>query len=100
MNIPTLVAAKPTEINAVYDKFWVSEVIISSDQIGGQLTARVRLTKFRDTPGGLEKCPDADTWLTVNDLMSAADDDQDLAAAVAAIVAAIQKVGRQEGAIA
>lgn len=100
MNIPTLVAASPTEINAVYDKFWVSEVIISSEQIGGQVTARVKLTKFRDTADGVEKSPGAETWLTVNDLMEAADGDQDLAAAVGAIVAAIQKVGRQEGEIA
>lgn len=100
MNLPTLIAASPTEINAVYDKYWVSEVIVSAPQIGGEATARVLLTKFRTVGQEVEPSPGQGTWITVNDLLSASEADADLAAAVGSLMAAIQKVGRERGEIA
>jgi hypothetical protein len=93
-------AANPTSINAVYDKVWLEEVVVSAPTLGGDATARVRLRKFRSTEGGGEFAPDAGEWLQVDSLLAGAESDPDLAAAVGSLMAYVAKVGIQQGVIA
>jgi hypothetical protein len=57
MAIDTLFAASPHVINATYDKVWVSEIVISAPDLGGDAQARVLLRKFRSTESGAEFSP-------------------------------------------
>jgi hypothetical protein len=100
MAVPTLLAASPTSINAVYDKIWVEEIVISAPALGGDATARVRLRKFRSTADGGEFAPDAGEWLTVDSLLAGAESDPDLAAVVTSLMAYIAKKGIESGVIA
>jgi hypothetical protein len=100
MAVPTLLAASPTSINAVYDKIWVEEIVISAPTLGGDATARVRLRKFRSTDDGGEFAPDAGEWLQVDSLLAGAEADPDLAAVVGSLMAYVAKVGIQQGVVA
>jgi hypothetical protein len=100
MAVPTLLAASPTSINAVYDKIWVEEIVISAPTLGGDATARVRLRKFRSTDDGGEFAPDAGEWLTVDSLLAGAESDPDLAAVVGSLMAYVAKKGIEAGVIA
>lgn len=100
MAIETLFAAQPTTINAVYGKIWVEEISISAPAVGGDAEARVRLRKFRTTPDGPEFAPEPGEWLTVDAILSGAESDPDLAAAVGSLMAFIAKKGRESGVIA
>jgi hypothetical protein len=97
--IETLLAATPTEINAVYDKIFVEEVVVSAE-LNGDATARVRLRKFRTTENGGEFAPDAGEWLQVDSLLAGAESDPDLAAVVGSLMAYVAKIGIQQGVIA
>jgi hypothetical protein len=101
MAVPTLLAAAPTSINAVYDKIWVEEIVIAAPTLGGDATARVRLRKFRTLPDGSgEFAPDAGEWLQVDSLLAGAESDPDLAAVVTSLMAYVAKVGIEAGVIA
>ena len=101
MPIETLLAASPTSINAVYDKIWVEEIVISAPTLGGDATARIRLRKFRTLEDGTgEFAPDAGEWLTVDSLLAGAESDPDLAAVVGSLMAYVAKVGIEQGVIA
>lgn len=100
MAIDTLFAQNPTVINATFDKVWVEEIVISAPDLGGDATARVKLRKFRSTDDGAEFSPDPGEWITVEGILSGAEADPDLAAAVASLMAYVAKAGRQQGLIA
>ena len=101
MAVPTLMAANPTSINAVYDKVWLEEVVVSAPTLGGDATARVRLRKFRTLEDGSgEFAPEGGEWLTVNSLLAGAETDPDLAAVVGSLMAYVAKVGIEQGVIA
>jgi hypothetical protein len=100
ISVPTLMAANPTSINAVYDKVWVEEVVISAPTLGGDATARVRLRKFRSTEDGGEFAPEGGEWLQVDSLLAGAETDPDLAAVVGSLMDYVAKVGREQGVIA
>jgi hypothetical protein len=100
MAIDTLFAAAPTVINATYDKVWVSEIVISAPDLGGDAQARVLLRKFRSTESGAEFSPEAGEWITVDSLLAGAESDPDLAAAVGSLMSYVAKVGIQQGVIA
>lgn len=100
MPIDTLYAQNPTVINATFDKVWVSEIVISAPNLGGDAQARVLLRKFRSTESGAEFAPEAGEWLTVDSVIAGAESDPDLAAAVGSLMAYVAKVGIQNGVIA
>lgn len=100
MPIETLYAAAPTVINATFDKIWVEEIVISALTLGGEVTARVRLRKFRTTEDGAEFSPDPAETLTVEELLAGAEADNDLAAAVGSIMNYVAKIGREQGVVA
>lgn len=100
MSIETLFAAAPTVINAIYDKVWVSEIVISAPDLGGDAQARVLLRKFRTTESGAEFSPEPGEWITVDSIIAGAESDPDLAAAVGSLMAYIAKVGVMQGVIA
>lgn len=97
MAIDTLFAASPHVINATYDKVWVSEIVISAPDLGGDAQARVLLRKFRSTESGAEFSPEASEWITVDSIIAGAESDPDLAAAVGSLMAYVAKVGRERG---
>ena len=99
MAIQTLFAAAPTVINAVYDKVWIEEIVISAPSLGGDASARVRLRKFRSTESGAEFAPEPGEWLEVQEIISGSEADQDLAAAVGAMMAYVAKVGVEKGVV-
>lgn len=100
MAIDTLFAASPTVINATYDKVWVSEIVISAPDLGGDAQARVLLRKFRSTESGAEFSPEPGEWITVDSIIAGAQTDPDLAAAVGSLMSYIAKVGVEQGVIA
>lgn len=100
MSIETLYAQNPTVINAVYDKIWVEEIVISAHDLGGDAQARVRLRKFRTTDGGAEWSPEQAETITVDSIISGSDSDPDLAAAVGALMNYVAKKGIEQGLIA
>lgn len=99
-DIPTLFAAEPLSISATFDKVWVREIVISAPQIGGEAEARVMLTLFRTTENGVEPAPSEPIRMHVKDLLAGAEADSDLAAAVTALMAYINKIGIEQGVIA
>lgn len=100
MDIPTLYASQPISISATYDKIWVEEIVISAPEVGGDATARVRLRHFRTTDTGAECSPDSGVMLRVDNLLSTATQDPDLAAAVQSLMAYVAKVGQENGVVA
>ena len=99
-DIPTLYASEPLSISATFDKLWVREIVISAQSVGGEAEARVTLVRFRTTETGVEEAPAEPVRLHVRDLLAGAEADQDLAAAVGALMNYVAKVGQQEGVVA
>jgi hypothetical protein len=98
-DIPTLYAAEPLSYAATYDRLWVREIVVSS-VTGGDAEARVTLVRFRTTETGVEEAPAEPIRLHVRDLLAGAEADADLAAAVAALMNYVAKVGVEQGVIA
>lgn len=101
-DIPTLYTSPDAtvSINAVYDRIWLREVVISAPQIGGEAEARVMLTRFRTTEDGVEEAPAEPLRLHLTDLLAGADADPDLAAVVTSLMKYVAKAGIAEGLIA
>ncbi len=101
-DIPTLYTSPDAtvSINAVYDRIWLREVVISAPVVGGEAEARVMLTRFRTTDTGVEEAPAEPLRLHLKDLLSGADADPDLAAVVTALMNYVAKAGIEQGLIA
>ena len=101
-DIPTLYTAPSAtvSINAVYDRIWLREVVLSAPQIGGEAEARVMLTRFRTTETGVEEAPAEPLRLHLRDLLAGADSDPDLAAVVESLMKYVAKAGIEQGLIA
>jgi len=101
-DIPTLYTAPSAtvSINAVYDRIWLREVVISAPVVGGEAEARVMLARYRLTDDGVEEAPAEPLRLHLRDLLAGADADPDLANALGAIMAYVGKAGVAEGVIA
>ena len=101
-DIPTLYTAPSAtvSINAVYDRIWLREVVISAPQIGGEAEARVMLARYRLTDDGVEEAPAEPLRLHLRDLLAGADADPDLAAVVTSLMAYVAKAGIEQGLIA
>jgi hypothetical protein len=100
-DIPTLFSSEPLDVPAkLFDKLWVREIVISSPTVGGEAEARVTLVRFRTTETGVEEAPAEPIRLHVQDLLAGAETDADLAAAVGALMAYINKIGIEQNIIA
>jgi hypothetical protein len=99
-DIPTLYAAEPLSIAATYDKLWVREIVVSAPEIGGDAEARVTLELFRSTADGAERAPAEPLRLAVGGLLSGADSDPDLAAAVQSLMRYVAKAAMAQGLVA
>lgn len=100
MAIPTLTAATPLTVPAkVYDKIWVEEVVISAPDPNGDASARVRLRKFTVVAGVAEFEPNPGEWLQIDNLLTNAQTDADLAQVVSSLMSYIAKVGVAQGVI-
>lgn len=100
MSIETLYAQNPTVINAVYDKIWVEEIVISAPDLAGDAQARVRLKKFRTTESNAEFSPEPAEIITVDSIISGSQSDPDLANAISYLMNYIAKKGIESGIIA
>jgi hypothetical protein len=82
-----------------YDRVWVELIEISAPSPSGDATASIRLRRFAvDDDGTVHVEPDSQR-ITVANLLATADEDADLAAAVAAIMQYVAKVGVQQGVV-
>ena len=101
-DIPTLYTAPSAtvSINAVYDRIWLREVVISAPQVGGEAEARVMLARYRLTETGVEEAPAEPLRLHLRDLLAGADADPDLAAVVESLTKYVAKAGIEQGLIA
>lgn len=100
MAIETLFAQNPTVINAVYDKIWVEEIVISAPELGGDAQARVRLRKFMTTESGAEFSPEPAETIVVDSIISGSESDSDLDAAVSSLMSYVAKKGVEAGVVA
>lgn len=99
MPLVTLVAAEPLVIPAKsYDSIWVEEVIVSAPDPSQPVTARVRLRRFCQADGSLE--PNPGCWVSVQDVLTGAAADAELAAVVSSLMAYVAKLGAEQGIIA
>ena len=101
MPVQVLDAAEPLTVPAkVYDKVWIKEVIIHAPDPNGDATARVCLQRFTVNDGVAELEPESPRWLEVPGILAGAEADEELGAAVTALMAYVEKVGREQGVIA
>lgn len=92
---PTIVPAK------TYDQFWVEEIVIHAPDPNGDAIARVRLKKFGVFDGKAEFMPGGEfVNLTINDLLSKSNEDNDLANVVESLLLYIKKAGIEQGIVA
>lgn len=98
--VQTLFAAEPLTLAATYDKIWVSEVVVASDNPQAGVTARVRLRRFRTLDGQADFSPEPPLWLEVDSLLERAATDAQLAGVVQGLMAYIARVGVEQGVIA
>lgn len=99
MSIPVLRAAQPLEVAAVYDKVYVAEVVITADP-QADVSARVRLRRFRTVGGQVEFAPEPPMWLEVDNLLSRAESDSALANVIGGLMQCIATIGAESGIIA
>jgi hypothetical protein len=96
--VPATVSIVPEKI---YDKLWVSEIVISSPDLNGDAVARVFLRKFGVFDGMAEFMPgDEGIRLTIDNLLSKSEQDSDLANIVQSLLLYIGKAGAEQGVIA
>jgi hypothetical protein len=96
--VPATVSIVPEKI---YDKLWVSEIVISSQDLNGDAVARVFLRKFGVFDGMAEFMPgDEGIRLTIDNLLSKSEQDSDLANIVQSLLLYIGKAGAEQGVIA
>jgi hypothetical protein len=96
--VPATVSIVPEKI---YDKLWVSEIVISSPDLNGDAVARVFLRKFGVFDGEAQFMPgDEGIRLTIDNLLSKSEQDSDLANIVQSLLLYIGKAGAEQGVIA
>lgn len=100
MNIPLLMAAQPLALPARnYDRIWIEAVEISAPSPSGDAVARVRLRRFEvDADGVVHTEPDSQK-LEIEDILTKAATDPELAQAVGSLMAYIAKAGREQGVV-
>jgi hypothetical protein len=95
MAIPVLNSAHPVTVpSKTYDRIWVEEVVISAPDPNGDAEARVKLRRFSVAAGVAELEASPGEWVSVPDILNAAETDADLALVVNALMAYVAKVGR------
>lgn len=100
MLIQTLFAAEPLELSAIYQKIWISEIVVSADDPAADVVARVRLRRFRSVDGAVEFSPEPAIWLEVTGLLAKAETDAELAGVVSGLMGYVARVGIDRGVIA
>jgi hypothetical protein len=99
MPLDTLIAADPLLIPAKsYDAIWVEEIVVAAPDPAQPVTARVRLRRFCAADGTLE--PNQGQWVEVQDVLTGAEADAELAAVVSSLMAYVAKVGVERGIVA
>lgn len=93
-DLPILNAAEPTEIPAkVYDRVWVSEVVIRAPDPNQDIIGEVKLHKYGMFDEKAELDPKGGSWIRVDNMLAKSDEDTDLQAAMASIMAYVGKIG-------
>ena len=101
MSLPILAATNPTTVPAkVYDKWWISNIIINSPDPNGDAYANVTLAKFATNEDGSATLSNEYTNLEMQGLLSGASSDPELASVIVGLMNYIMKVGQDRGIIA
>lgn len=98
--LPILNAAEPTEIPAkVYDRVWVSEVIIRAPDPNQDIIGEVKLHKYGMFDGKAELDPNGGQWIRVDSMLAKSEEDADLQAAMSGIIAYVAKLGAENNVV-
>lgn len=97
--LPILPAADPLTVPAkIYDRIWVEEIVIDAPDPNGAVNARVRLRRYTLLADGTAELePEPGRWVQVNDVLTGAQADAELAAVVTALMTYVAKVGVESG---
>ena len=98
LELPELIAAEPTTRPAVtYDRYWLQTLVMRAPAPGQPADATVVLARYSSADGSLSG---ETVTLTVSDLFTRAAGDQQLAAAMAALLEAVKKIAADDGVVA
>jgi hypothetical protein len=98
LDLPELIAAEPTTRPAVtYDRYWLQTLVMRAPAPGQPADANVVLARYSSADGSLSG---ETVTLTVADLFTRAAGDQQLAAAMAALLEAVKKIAADDGVVA
>jgi hypothetical protein len=96
MSLPILSAASPTTIPAkVYDRVWVEEISIKGPDPNSEVSGEVKLHKYGMFDGVAELEPDGGQWIRMDKMLEESATDSDLAAAMGALIAYVNKLGQE-----
>lgn len=97
MPFDAMYANQAIEINRVYDKVWVEEIVISALDPNADANARVRLRYYaEDSVFGRQFAPDVHT-IELPNLLATAASDSELDAAVTSLMSVIRRLAVAEG---
>lgn len=100
MSLPIFSANEPTTIPAkVFDKWWVNSITINAPNPNGDANAEVILIKFRTDENNIAELSSETAFLNINNILTTAQSDQELGAAVYSLMNYIMKVGIEKGII-
>lgn len=101
MSLPILNAADPTTIPAkTYDRVWIEEIVISAPDPNGDANGRIRLRKYGVFDGVAELDPNGGQWISVENMLSKSEQDNELQTAISSLLAYIGKIGTENNIIA
>lgn len=97
--IPEMIAAEPILIGP-FDRYWLTELVISLPEIGGEANVSAIFTPYRVADDEITIPPLPPVRLTADNLLEAATQDPDLMLAIQAIGKAVVKMGISQGLLA
>jgi hypothetical protein len=98
MSLPILNAADPTIVPAkTFDKWWVNQITIKAPNPNGDATAEVVLMKFRTDENNIAELSSETIFINLDNILTTAQTDQELGAAVYALMSYIMKIGIERG---
>lgn len=95
-------ATKPTNVPAqsarVYDKWWMTQMMVQAGDPNKKVRATVMLKKYATLPDGSFELEDGQaTTVVIDDLFHVAQSNTDVATAISALMTAVASYGASKG---
>jgi hypothetical protein len=101
MSLPILSATNPTTVPAiVYDKWWIQKIEIQAPSPNHDASANIILVKFATNEDGIATVSNETVAMEMNNLLSNATNDPELAMVIGGLMNYIMKVGQNRGIVA